>query len=149
MLALLAGISLLSEAAEARVAWQGHAMITAVSAGCAESGDAVGQFFTSVFRPPNIDDNGPDSWLSFVGARIGHSLMVSNGTFEDGVSYDAVGVGSFANHFSYGGNVQVFSTRPSAIDADTRFIAVTGRVTNWMGNAGCTVMFDGSYVRRR
>ena len=102
----------------------------------------------SVFRPRLVDNNGPNTRISFVHDSGAIFLMVlqdtgANGDYAKiGVTHSALlinsGLATFAN----------FQQVPGNITADTAFVRVSGRVEDFMFLSGCDATFRASYSKR-
>jgi hypothetical protein len=146
----LLGVAALSTAAEARVGWQGRAVITALAgAACAADGFAVGQRYISTFLPSGLSDNGPNSSMAFFTEVTGYSMRMA-GRPTAGKDYDSVRINSYGNFSAPAqtGEIVSFTSDPP-IAAAARFLNVTVRISNFDTTAGCTATLDIGYVLRR
>jgi hypothetical protein len=125
-------------------------MITAATgAACAADGWRVGDHGLTTLLPRNIDDNGPNSFIAFhINRRNAYSLEVPNGNIAKGAAYDAVEITSAGSFGPFSGKISKFSMKPASLALDTSFITVSGQITNWAGQTGCTISFDAAYVLR-
>jgi len=136
--------------AEARTNWQGEAFITsAVGTTCAADGWVAGGHALITLMPANMDNNGTSSFIALhLNRRNAYSLKVS-GALGGNKPYSAVGITSAGSNFTFAGSLATFVTAPSAVTANTNAFETTFSVTNWAGNTGCTVTFNGALVKRR
>lgn len=144
----LSGIG--ASSASAKTNWQGEMMITAVNAACSGGAAAVGDHALTTMLPNTVAGNGADSYIAFhINRRLAYTLKVTNGPLAAGKAYDATGISSGANIFTFSGRISKFTMSPSALTATTRFVTVSGQITNWNNVTGCTITFDAAYVLRR
>ena len=136
----------------ARTNWQGEIMITAApNAACANDGWSVGAHALATLLPANIDNNGPNSFIAFhFNRRNAYSLRVP-GALAAGNAYTAVGVTSAGSNFTFSGSILAHNQvpAPANVTITTRFITVTGRISNWAGAVGCAITYQGAFVRRQ
>jgi hypothetical protein len=137
--------------AEARTNWQGQAMtIAAPGPVCAAEGEVVGAHFLATFSPANIDDNGPDTDLTFYGSRNAFSLTIPNGNLEDGSRFKAVYITTRGRAITdLRGKILKAKVSPANFDETTPYLNVRVEIKNWSSIVGCTVTLDISFVRRR
>jgi hypothetical protein len=138
---------ILNTSAEARVGWQGRALVTAVTQACINDGQLVGDQTQNVsYFPAGLSDNGNDSYLSFYGQRALYSVKVV-GSFASAKPYTAVKINSYGKSDTNGaGQIVQFVSTPVA--EDTKFINITVRITNHLEVVGCTKTFEIALVRR-
>lgn len=141
-----------SSSAIARTNWQGEIMITvAGSAACNSDSWTVGGNALATLLPANIDDNGKSSFIAFhFNRRNAYSLEV-NGALAKGKAYAGVAITSAGSNFPFSGSIVQHSQSPSTnnVTVNTKFITVTGQISNWAGTTGCTITYEGAFVRRR
>lgn len=149
-LVLLSAIGVAAAPAEARTNWQGEAFITsAVGTTCAADGWTPGGHGLITVMPANMDNNGTSSYIALhIGRRNAYSLKVS-GALGGNKAYTAVGITSAGSNFTFSGSLATFVTAPTSVTTNTNSFETTFSVTNWAGNAGCTVTFNGALVKRR
>lgn len=148
---LLGGLGLDTSTALARTNWQSELVFTAISgAVCSNDGWNTQSNALATVLPANIDDNGPDSYFALhFNRRNAYSLKVTGGSLATGAAYTAVGISSAGSSFLFNGSLVKFTQAPAVLTISTRFVTVTGQISNWAGNIGCTVTFEGAFVRRR
>ena len=134
--------------------WQGDAVITAAT-GCGggpfdeRRNIGVGTVIKSVLRPKNVDNNGPDTRVSFnhdSGANF--VIFLPSGAMPSGI-YAAFGathsgliVANRAREY-----IQ-FDQSPNTIDANDVFVRLSGRIEDFMFIDGCDATFRASYSKR-
>ena len=143
----LAFLVAMTSTASATVNWQGEIMVTTVSAGCAASGDLVGDNYLANYFPQGLSNNGTISWLSFFNRRSGWVMRFTStaaGAIYNGTRLTSRGPVTLAN-----GQILSFTRTPAVITATTQTIAITAQISNWLGgNTGCTVTIQGAFTRR-
>ena len=141
-----------SSAVVARTNWQGEVMITAVTnPACASDGWAVGGHALSSLLPANVDNNGGSSFISFhINRRNAYSLKVT-GALAAGKAYTGIEITSAGSNLSFSGNIvqHTQTPAPANVTTATKFITVTGQIAGWAGTIGCTITYEGAFVRRR
>jgi hypothetical protein len=138
-----------AETAIARTGWQGRAVIVEARGDSCEVEEVFpGQDFASFFLPARIDDNGPESYISFYGHRNAFSIG-TRGLPARGKTWTGVYINSYGKFSTPpDGEIRDFDTEQQ-IDETTPFINATLKMTNWATVVGCTVTLELSYVRRR
>lgn len=149
-LAAFAGAALLlTGPAMARTNWQGEVMFTAVNAACVNDGWRVGDHALATLLPANLDNNGAKSYLALhLGRRNAYSLAV-NGKIAAGSAYSAVGINSAGASFTFSGKLPQYVQAPATLALTTSFVDIKGQIDGFAGVPGCTVTYEGSFVRRR
>jgi hypothetical protein len=100
--------------------------------------------------PRTIGGNGPDSYIAFhISRRLAYTLKVTNGSLAANKAYAATGISSAANIFTFSGKITKFTMTPATLTTSTKFVTVTGQITNWNNATGCTITFEAAYVLRR
>ncbi len=128
--------------------WQGQIIFTSVSGTeCTNDGWNVGSTFTAAFTPSGISDNGPESVLGMHYYNRNAYALKTAGRFAAGKGYTGVAISSRGYQFDFVGGTPTFST--PLIGATTRYLNISGSISDWAGQLGCTVSFDGAFVRRR
>jgi hypothetical protein len=137
LLASSAGSSL-----AAQVVWEGELYLETVTPACA-TGDFRTGFFSShfhaVFRPANLGDNGPDTFLSLITPRSAFQYTFPGQDFGNG-TFSATGIGGTAKVFTW--NTSKFtlaSVKPAQLAPNTQTIVLKAKITNFLSNAACTV----------
>lgn len=151
--AVAVGLAVLPQAASALTVWQGEAVVTTASGTCTSPGDerrniSTGSVLKSVFRPRVVDNNGPNTRISFVHDSGAMFVMVLENTGANG-SYGKVGV-THSGLLVKGGlaDFSSFQQVPATVTEDTVFVRVSGRVEDFMFLSGCDATFRASYSKR-
>jgi hypothetical protein len=148
VIALLALI-LVPGTSSARTNWWGTITLTSAASACVADNHNVGETFAAAFLPSSIDNNGTTSSISMNLTHNAYSATVNARFSSTSKSYNAVGINSAGGHFTYTGSASNFRFNPSSITISTPIITMSGRFTNFFGDAGCTITFDGAFVLRR
>jgi len=140
-------------AAEARARWQGTAVIQAMEPGpCAAAQTIpikVGTRFRSQFHPRKIKFNGDDTTISLFAPDSAFILRVTNGDFTGAGSYTGVARSNQALNLPVASGTYLgASVTPSTVTADTPSVTIIAAVSDFFGAPGCSVIFQGHYVRR-
>jgi hypothetical protein len=147
---LIATTSAASAAGPDKINWQGEVMVTAVSAGCASSGDVVGDHYLAMYQPKNggtITANSTSNFLTFMARRNAFSLKFP--TLTAGVAYTAVVVSGRGHHNpGVTGTIASISTTPSLVAASTPTIVINAQINNWYNTPACTATITGAFVKR-
>ena len=150
ILTLSAALLLTAGSAMARVGFQGEAVITALAgAPCAAEGESVGAMFRTHLLPRGLQDNGPDTFISFYGSRNAYSLRLANSVLDSRSPYTAIYINSYGKHVTApAGQVSAASVSP-APNPTAPFLNVRLTITNWNTIVGCTATLEGAFIRRR
>jgi len=155
--AILATVSpflLTATPASALIVWQGDARIEAATPNCSGASAerrriAVGSVVRTILRPKNLDNNGPDTRVSFLhDSQANFVLFLPGGAMPRGTAagwgsgHDAIIV---ANR---GVLYRAVRQTPAAPDLATVFIELSGEIDDFMFIPGCTVRFSASYTPR-
>ncbi len=157
---LLAACGLVLSAAPsaADVTWQGAFVVTnlvgsaAAQAKCTTPVDATkavhkGDIFRVVVRPKNVDINGPDTKLAISdGTRLFHMTLPA-GAMPSGTA-GVLGIDENAVPQLTSTTYSGFTQAPAAITASDLKATLKGRITKFMGLAGCTIDFDSALALR-
>lgn len=150
--AALAALACGATPASAVVLWQGDGNVTAATAACApgvaERRDiGVGTILRTLYRPADLSNNGADARFSFVhDGQALYAVFLPGGALPNG-NYASFGVrhnGVLIANAS--GAYRAFSVSPATVTASTTFVEVTGRLTNFLDIAGCTISFRAAYA---
>lgn len=140
----------MATSASAEALWTGEGIIKAVSAGCGTTWQ-VGDFGTSVFRPvvPGSSINGNKSRLVFTGNNTVISHEVS-GAFTGDVAYQGavISPSGILTTYTPAGGIKNAGVTPATFTGHTANLRVRGRISRFGNIAGCTVSFDGVYVKK-
>ena len=128
--------------------WQGDLFITTASAGCANDGIAVGDYFTAIYRPRNLVDNGPDTRLALVASRSAQRYEVTNAPLSGSGPYKGVFITSRANVQTWTGTFSAASVSPATPTATTQTVVIKATFTNFADVVGCTATLKGSLGNR-
>lgn len=152
---LVAGLSALAALSAALPAhavtnWQGEAVITSAALPCRNNPDQnrrifAGQVYRSAYKPANVDDNGPNTDISFMSRLTARSYRLLNGLPSG--TYELRGFNIFAGWNSTTGTYTNFSVVPAAAVGVPR-VYIQGRIDDFASITGCTVVFKGAYVLR-
>jgi hypothetical protein len=105
-------------------------MASPVLPACKADGQAVGQYFTTIFLPSGISDNGPDSYLTFYAPRNTYSIKMA-GRPVAGVAYSGIYINSYGRHTTApNGTIVAASILPTTITATSPFINFVVRISN-------------------
>jgi hypothetical protein len=136
---------------EPLIVWQGAATITAVNKTCRSNiGHGVGDTALSVFRPRLVADE-PPSALTMIFGRSAYTFFRQTGPEQ------MDGAGTWSGPLITGRATTVpggasgnynFNVSPNVVTETTKFINITGTLTNFAGVAGCTAKFTGGYSQR-
>jgi hypothetical protein len=131
---------------EPRFNWIGSAVVTAVTPECSGKWD-VGNRLYSVYRPrlQASEDNSAISFEGFGPAGIfqttsNTSQMAGNG------NYTSQNFGFSHTRPTTNTGTYNFAISPGVVKKTTLFVQITGSISNFFSNAGCTVEFRGAYT---
>ena len=147
------GFIVFPQVATALTVWQGEAVITTASGTCTFPGDerrniGTGTVLKSVFRPRLVDNNGPNTRISFIHDFGAMFLMVLQDTGANG-DYAKIGVTHSALLINSGlAEFASFQQNPVNVAEGTAFVRVSGSVEDFMFLNGCTATFRASYSKR-
>jgi hypothetical protein len=133
-------------------AWQGSVtFVKTPSPACDNIGFSEGSLATSIYRA-NFSGSPPNAGLSILGARGGTAIFDGDGThptLAGTVPFNGVGLSGRATISQYTGTSKLVVTpKPSPLTATTKQVTITGTITNFFNNPGCTVTIEGSYFLR-
>ncbi len=138
--------------ASAATVWSGMAVVISADSNCRSATDerrniSKGTVLKSVFRPRLIDDNGPDTRISFTHDSGATFIMVLPDTGPGG-NYGRVGI-TYSAMLIDGGlrSFASFQQVPANPSANTPFVRLSGQVEDFMFLTGCTVTFRASYSK--
>jgi hypothetical protein len=129
--------------------WQGDLFITAVTPACERNGIRTNTYYRAVFRPRNIENNGPDTSISFFASANGHNYVFKNNGLASGKGpYSGLVITSLPTVISWSGTFSDASTKPAVFSATTPAVFVKIKMKNFPGVAGCDATFEGSFGNR-
>jgi len=131
--------------------WEGFATITASTPQCSGAeGTVPGTILVSIFRPKILSTDTP-TFLSAVGPRGAVDFKNTNEStvpqMHGSGNYQGFEVNNRALSTDYKGTYSLTIT-PAAIITLTRVVTIAGTINNVANAAGCSVTFEGEYVRR-
>ncbi len=127
--------------------WQGTFIVTAVSSGCALSGDTVGEFGTILYRPI-INSGDAAEGVSFFFSRSAETIISSNGSFRGFTSYNGVETGHHVFPNVFQGTITL-NIQPVNITTATDQVHVKGHVNNFFNSQpACDVDIEASLIPR-
>ncbi len=127
--------------------WQGTFIVTAASAGCASSGNSVGEFGTVLYRPI-INSGDSAEGLSFFFTRATETIISTNGSFRGFTAYNGFETGNhvFPNVFQGTSNLTI---QPIAVFTTTDQVHIKGHINNFFNNQPvCDVDIEASLIPR-
>ncbi len=135
-----------AQAYEPRYNWVGSVVIVGVTSACSGKWD-VGTRVTSAFRP-RLQASEDNSAVTFTGFGVGGIFQTTSNTAQ------LNGAGNY-NSYTFGyshvrpatatGTYKLVQS-PATIAPKTTFVTLSGTITNFFANAGCTVTIHGSYT---
>jgi len=138
--------------ASALETWQGHLFVIATSGTCDNDPTGIpitkNQFFTAIFRPRNLEDNGPDTYLSLVSQRGANSYKFANKALTGSGSVSYTGVSTKGHTYTLTTTYSGASVAPAAPTVNTQTVVVTITIANVTGYNGCTATLKGSLGNR-
>jgi hypothetical protein len=143
-------IALLGMTAQAHAVervWFGDIVLTTASAACAGGGVAIGNTFSSTYRP-RMAGNGTDSHLTFMFRTGGMSAKVVGSQIVGRQRYEATVIlvnGLARTHSAF---FNAMASTPATITGSTQRFTIKGSVQNLFGIVGCNTNFRGVYVKR-
>lgn len=148
---LVAGclLNVSADAAAPATNWpfQGVLFVTSVTGGCA----VVGDYSTAIYRPKLAGDTQPGA-LNIIRARFAGAMidLSAGGQFRGSGTYDYAQTSSRGGFFTVtnAGRYSDFVVKPATISAATEVVTLVGRITNYLGDAGCNVGVKGTFGKR-
>jgi hypothetical protein len=134
-------------AAKAELVWDGELIVKTVTAACGTSW-APADFAAAVFRPANIDDNGVDSYFSFLQRDRALSLKIVGNSFVGNGNYAGTLTRRNGQGLSYQGTFANIVVTPANFTAATKNIQITGTIRRVENVVGCNLGFTAVFVRR-
>jgi hypothetical protein len=143
-----------AQAAEAN--FFGGLTITAQSGVCPD-GDDRGNLYVANFRPANVADNSESSHLNIFGQSSARGFSLADGSFSNiPQRVEALFIGQGAGEIDNPVFVRFTAQRPrtaagvaqGTINAQTRFIDITGTIRGYEFEPNCTATFALSLTRR-
>jgi hypothetical protein len=143
-----------AQAAEAR--FFGALIVTAQTGAC-PNGDLRGDAWVASFRPANVADNSENSHLNTFHQSHAQGFRLNDGSFDSTAQrVEAFFVADGAGEIDHPIFVRFISQRPrtaagvaqGTINAQTRFIDITGTIRGYDFQPGCTVTFALSLTKR-
>jgi hypothetical protein len=122
--------------------WQGNLFITVANPACAGNWTA-NQFFTAVYRPAGLSDNGPNTLLALFGQRTAMSYAVEgalsgNGTYT-GRRFLSSAFFTFWENGTYS---------QATVTKIAKTVLVKVRLKKFGNSGDCTVTLQGSLGKR-
>jgi hypothetical protein len=143
-----------AQAAEAR--FFGGLTVTGQSGAC-PNGDQRGAVWVASFRPANVADNSENSHLNIFRQSHTQGFRLNDGSFDNTAQrVEAFFIADGAGEIDHAIFVRFTAQRPrtatgaaqGAINAQTRFIDITGTIRGYDFQPGCTVTFALSLTKR-
>ena len=141
-------LSLSAAKAFGAVAWQGDAVIDAVTAQCKPTGIVTGTVIKSVLQPKNLSGNTANTIVTFNFNSVGmFALVLDHGAMPSGTG------AAFGNNTSgvLKANVGIvygqFVQTPTTIALNTPDARLNGQIHNFMFIPNCTVTFRAAYTK--
>ncbi len=133
-------------------AWQGSVTITKLAGGaaCDNVGVSVGSLAVSIYRP-HFTTGGP-AGLAILTLRSGAVILDNTGThttLNGTTTYDGYALTGRASVSVYNGTSN-FTVKPGPanLKPTTKQVTITGTISNFFDNTGCTATIEGSYFLR-
>ena len=145
----IAGVLLAAatSSASAIEVWQGNLFITAANAACAGNWSA-NQFFTAVYRPAGLSDNGPSTMLALFGQRTAMSYVV-DGALSGNGTYTGRRLLSSAGFFFWeNGTYSQATVTPASVSKITKTVVIRVKLATFANTGNCTVTLQGSLGKR-
>ena len=145
------GLGLMALSATASPAWSqirfvGAGTITSVTSACASQGWAVGNIFGVSYRPPNLDTNGPTTYLNFFFSMGATSHRLSSGNLV-GTTFQTIASTFIFSVFRQRTEKMRFTSQtPATLTNATPSITFVGGIQNWDVD-NCNITFKASGVR--
>jgi hypothetical protein len=137
-------LAMVSTAAEARVRWQGVLHIVAQS-GCTDY-NPVGDYFRVRFRPANVSDNGPNTFLSMFGGRNSQSFKVAGSIGTTLVTAETMTTGDGFGPYDVAAQIRFTAVRDFTLLPV--FAVLAGQIKNYDYMPGCLVTFRLGLIKR-
>jgi hypothetical protein len=131
---------------EPRFNWIGSAVITAVTSACSGKWD-IGNRLYSVFRP-RLQASEDNSAITFEGFGPAGLFQTTSATSQMGGAgtYKSVSWGfSHTRPANFTGTYNL-TLSPATIKQTTKFVEITGTISDFFANPDCDVQFRGSYT---
>ena len=125
--------------------------ITAVNS-ASKCSVTAGDIFISVYRPKYDSTDTKPAGLTVMSKRNGFVMQDKSAgqKFSGGGSYDVSGISSRGYSYSKtgAGNYSLVVTTDTASFATMKTVSITGTITNFWSDTGCTATIRGVYQRR-
>jgi hypothetical protein len=151
-LAAAVGLAIGASAAQAIEVWQGEAVIDSATGECTAD-IAVGlgpqRVLKSILRPKDVEDNGPNTTVSFLANQTTmFALVLDHGAMPNGTGRAFGNDSSGLIKADVGTVYTAFVQQPTTIVLATEDATLQGRIKNFLYIAGCTVTFRAAYSKR-
>ena len=145
----IAGILLAAatSSASAIEVWQGNLFITAANNACNGTPWTVNTFFTAVYRPSGLSNNGGSTRLALFLTRYAATYAVSGALSGNG-QYQATRITPAASVFDWSGTYAKASVKPASPTATTKTVVVKVQLAKFGNTGKCKVTLQGSLGKR-
>ncbi len=130
---------------EPRFNWIGAAVITSVTPECSGKWD-VGNRLYSVYRP-RLQASEDNSAISFEGFGPAGIFQATNNSQMGGTgNYTSQSFGFSHTRPTTNSGTYNFTISPALIKPTTKFVEITGSISNFFANLNCNIEFRGAYT---